>query len=98
MRISVYVPFLVTVVLAALAPRLARRLAPRPAAWALACAALVTAIGWLGSLALLAFTALAQIPEVAEEGHWSVSALRAEDPVSPRRRGGRARWPWRRPA
>jgi Zn-dependent protease with chaperone function len=80
-RISVYVPFLVTVLLAALAPRPARRLAPRPAAWALACTALVTAIGWLGSLALLAFTAFAQIPEVAEEGRWSVSALRAEDPV-----------------
>jgi hypothetical protein len=41
----------------------------------------VTATGLLGSLALLAFTALAQIPEVAAEGQWSVSALRAEDPV-----------------
>jgi len=80
--ISVYVPLLVTVVLAVLAPRTARRLAPQPAAWSLVCAALVTATGWLGSLALLAFTGLAQIPEVAQEGHWSVSALRAEDPVS----------------
>ncbi|MFF0009969.1 M56 family metallopeptidase [Streptomyces sp. NPDC005374] len=82
MRISVYVPLLVTVVLAVLAPRAARRPAPRPAAWFLACAALVTAAGWLGSLTLLAFTGFAQIPEVAEEGHWSVAALRAEDPVS----------------
>lgn len=81
MRISVYLPLLVTVVLAAFAPRSARRLAPRPAAWALACVALVTVVGGLGSLALLAFTGLAQIPEVAEEGRWSVSALRAEDPV-----------------
>jgi Zn-dependent protease with chaperone function len=80
--VSVYVPLLVTVVLAVLAPRAARRLPPRPAARSLACAALVTATGWLGSLALLAFTGLAQIPEVAREGHWSVSALRAEDPVS----------------
>jgi peptidase M48-like protein len=79
--ISVYVPLLVTVLLTALAPRPARRLAPRPAAWALACSALVAAVGWMGSLALLAFTGLAQIPEVAEEGRWSVSALRAEDPV-----------------
>jgi Zn-dependent protease with chaperone function len=79
--ISVYVPFAVTAVLTLLAPRLARRLTPRPAAWALACAALVTAIGWTGSLALLAFTGIAQIPEVAAEGHWSVTALRAEDPV-----------------
>ncbi|MFF4508159.1 M56 family metallopeptidase [Streptomyces sp. NPDC001401] len=81
MRISVYVPLLVTVVLAVLVPRPARRLAPRPAAWALACAALVTALGWLGSLALLAFAGFAQIPEVAEEGRWSASALRADDPV-----------------
>ncbi|GAA1233557.1 M56 family metallopeptidase [Streptomyces aureus] len=82
MTISVYIPLLVTVVLAVLAPRAARRPAPRHAAWSLACAALVTAAGWLGSLALLAFTGFAQIPEVAEEGHWSVTALRAEDPVS----------------
>lgn len=81
MLISVYVPFLVTAALTLLAPRPARRLAPRPAAWALACAALVTAAGWMGSLALLAFTGFAQIPQVAAEGRWSVSALRAEDPV-----------------
>ncbi|MFI6054566.1 M56 family metallopeptidase [Streptomyces violascens] len=81
MLISVYVPFVITTVLTVLAPRLARRLTPRPAAWALACAALVTAVGWTGSLALLAFTGIAQIPQVAAEGHWSVAALRAEDPV-----------------
>ncbi|QFZ77760.1 M48 family metalloprotease [Streptomyces fagopyri] len=81
MRISVYVPFLVSALLTLPAPRLARRLAPRPAAWALACVALVTAAGWTGSLALLAFTGVAQIPQVAAEGHWSVRALRAEDPV-----------------
>lgn len=79
--ISVYVPFAVTAVLAVIAPRLAQVLPPRRAAWALACAALVTAIGWAGALALLAFTGVAQIPEIAEEGRWSVAALRAEDPV-----------------
>jgi Zn-dependent protease with chaperone function len=79
--ISVYVPLVVTAVLTVLAPRLARRLAPRFAAWALACTALVTTIGWTGSLALLAFTGIAQIPQVAAEGRWSVPALRAEDPV-----------------
>ncbi|KUN09317.1 peptidase M48 Ste24p [Streptomyces yokosukanensis] len=81
MLVSVYVPFAVTAVLAVLGPRLARRLPPRPAAWALACAALVTAVGWAGALALLAFTGLAQVPLVAAEGRWSVAALRAEDPV-----------------
>ncbi|MER6976773.1 M56 family metallopeptidase, partial [Streptomyces carpinensis] len=79
--ISVYVPFVVTATLTVLAPRMVRRLPPRPAAWALACAALVTAVGWTGSLALLAFTGVAQIPQIAEEGRWSVAALRAEDPV-----------------
>jgi Zn-dependent protease with chaperone function len=82
MRIGVYVPLLVSAVLAILAPRAARRPAPRPAAWSLAFAALVAATGWLGSLALLAFTAVAQIPEVAEEGHWSAAVLRTQDPVS----------------
>src|SRR5690242_19303639 len=48
---------------------------------ALACAALVTAAGWAGALALLAFTGIAQIPQVAAEGRWSVTALRAQDPV-----------------
>ncbi|MFG2633349.1 M56 family metallopeptidase [Streptomyces sp. NPDC048362] len=81
MLISVYIPFLVTATLAVLAPPVAHRLPPRPAALALACAALVTAAGWAGSLALLAFTEVAQIPEVAEEGRWSVSALRSHDPV-----------------
>ncbi|OIK00742.1 peptidase M48 Ste24p [Streptomyces sp. MUSC 14] len=81
MLISVYVPLVVTVVLSVLAPRPARRLAPRPAAWALACTALVTTVGWTGSLALLAFTGIAQIPEVAAEGRWSVPVLRAENPV-----------------
>ncbi|MFG3292180.1 M56 family metallopeptidase [Streptomyces sp. NPDC048179] len=81
MRISVYVPLLVSVALAVFAPGMARRLPPRPAAWALACAALVTAVGWTGSLALLAFSGVALIPEVAEEGRWSVTALRAQDPV-----------------
>ncbi|MGW5653777.1 M56 family metallopeptidase [Streptomyces humi] len=81
MLISVYIPFLVTAALAVLAPPVAHRLPPRPAALALACAALVTAAGWAGSLALLAFTGVAQIPEIAEEGRWSVSALRSQDPV-----------------
>jgi hypothetical protein len=81
MRIDVYVPFVITALLAAGVPRLAPRLIPRHAAWALTCVALVTAVGWLGSLSLLAFTALAQIPEVAQEGRWSALRLRAEDPV-----------------
>lgn len=81
MRISVYVPLAVSAVLAVLAPRLAHRLPPRRAAWALACAALVTTAGWLGALALLAFTALARIPEIAQRGAWSAAVLSAAEPV-----------------
>ncbi|MFG2944489.1 M56 family metallopeptidase [Streptomyces adustus] len=81
MLISVYIPFLITAALAVLAPPAVHRLPPRPAALALACAALVTAAGWTGSLALLAFTGVAQIPEIAEKGRWSVSALHSQDPV-----------------
>ncbi|MGW2822485.1 M48 family metalloprotease [Streptomyces sp. NPDC001443] len=81
MSISVYVPLVVTAVLSVLAPRVARPLAPRTAVRALACAALVATVGWTGSMVLLAFTAVARIPEVAAEGHWSVPALRTEDPV-----------------
>ena len=81
MLVSVYVPFVVTALLAVLGPRYSRRLPPRSAAWALACAALVTAVGWVGVLALLAFTGVAQVPQIAAEGRWSVAALRAEDPV-----------------
>ncbi|MET7571123.1 M56 family metallopeptidase [Streptomyces sp. NPDC005492] len=81
MLISVYVPLLITMVIAVFAPRAAALLAPRPAAWSLASAALVASLGWLGSLALLAFAGLVQIPEVAEEGRWSVAAVRASDPV-----------------
>ena len=80
MLISVYVPLLITIVIAVSAPRAAPLLAPRPAAWSLASAALVASLGWLGSLALLAFAGLVQIPEVAEEGQWSVAAVRASDP------------------
>ncbi|MDX3075865.1 M48 family metalloprotease [Streptomyces sp. MI02-7b] len=81
MRVSVYVPFVVSALLALLAPWAAPRLPPRPAAWALTCAALVTAGGWAGALALLAFTGVGQIPEVAEQGPWSVTVLQAENPV-----------------
>ena len=81
MLISVYVPLLITVVIAVFAPRATSLLAPRPAAWSLASAALVASLGWLGSLGLLAFAGLVQIPEVAQEGQWSVAAVRASDPV-----------------
>ncbi|QMU74024.1 M48 family metalloprotease [Streptacidiphilus sp. P02-A3a] len=82
MRVLVYVPLVVCALLALVAPRLARWLPPRPAAWWLTCAALVAAGGWAGSLALLAFTGFGQIPAVAELGSWSAGVLRATAPVA----------------
>lgn len=82
MRVSVYIPLVVAALLALVGPVLARRLPPRTATAALTGAALVAAAGWLGALALLASTALGQIPQVAFLGAWSVRDLRAQDPVT----------------
>ncbi|MDH6711352.1 Zn-dependent protease with chaperone function [Kitasatospora sp. MAA19] len=81
MHITVYIPLLIAALAPAVVARAARRLPPRPAAWALLCTAAVATAGWLGSLALLAFATLVQIPGIAREGHWSPQLLRAADPV-----------------
>ncbi|MER6411205.1 M56 family metallopeptidase [Streptomyces humidus] len=77
-----YLPLLVSAVLALTAPWAARRLPPRVAVWAMTCAAVVAAGTWVTELAILAFTAVGQVPLVAEQGPWSVRVLAAEDPVS----------------
>lgn len=82
MRISIYIPFLISAVLALAVPRAAPRLPPRLAAWALTCAALVMSVAWVAALVLLGVNGAGQIPEVAERGPWSAQALQAEDPVS----------------
>lgn len=63
--IGASIPLLVALLLAVLGHRGTGAAARGRVLWP--CAALVTAIGRLGSLALLAFTGFAQIPEVAEE-------------------------------
>ncbi|MFD8705461.1 hypothetical protein ACFV1W_23085 [Kitasatospora sp. NPDC059648] len=82
MSVDVYVPLLTSVLLAALGPRLSRRLSPKVAAWALLSGAVVSAVCWAGSLALLASTGIGQIRLVATIGQWSRRALRAQAPVS----------------
>ncbi|MDH6145316.1 Zn-dependent protease with chaperone function [Kitasatospora sp. GP30] len=79
---SFLAPLIVSGTLALAAPRLATRLAPRPAAWALATAGASAATTWLGALALLAFTGFGQIRAVADRGLWSVWYLRSQEPVS----------------
>ncbi|WP_042406242.1 M56 family metallopeptidase [Streptacidiphilus carbonis] len=81
MRISVYVPFAVSTLLAFLAPRMVRRLPPRAGSWVLITAAVVAVAGWAGALALLAFIGFGQIPLVAFLGQWSTGVLHAADPL-----------------
>ncbi|MET8952671.1 M56 family metallopeptidase [Streptomyces sp. NPDC004393] len=80
--VPMYLPLLVSAVLALVAPWVGRRMPPRVGAWAMVCAAVVAAGTWVTELAILAFTAVGQVPLVAEQGPWSVSVLAAEDPVS----------------
>jgi len=80
-RIIVYVPFAATLIVALLATAVSRGLPPRIATWWLAVAGVGAAAASSAALALLAFTAVGQLAPVAAEGHWSVPALRARDPV-----------------
>jgi Zn-dependent protease with chaperone function len=69
------------VLLSLVAPLLARQMPPATAAIVLTGAA-AAAIGGAGyALGTMAFTWIAQIPEVAEEGDWSPLLLRHENPV-----------------
>jgi Zn-dependent protease with chaperone function len=66
---------------AAAGPGLGRRLPPAAATRLLVLAAVVVAASTLLVGGLLAFTWLAQLPEVVELGPWSVAMLRAGTPV-----------------
>lgn len=81
MRIVVYLPFVVSVLLAIAGPRLARRMPPRTGTRLLLAAALGCAVAvWL-TLVLLAWTLVARLPLVAAVGAWSGDHLRHDDPV-----------------
>ncbi|MEU6173722.1 M56 family metallopeptidase [Streptantibioticus parmotrematis] len=80
--LPMYLPLLVSTVLALVAPWAGRRMPPRTGAWAMAGAAVVAAGTWVTQLAILAFTAVSRFPLVAAHGRWSVGVLAAEDPVS----------------
>jgi Zn-dependent protease with chaperone function len=80
-RIVIYVPFAAALMVTLLATVVSRRLPPRIATWWLAVAGVAAAASSSAALALLAFTAVGQLAPVAAEGHWSVPALRAHDPV-----------------
>jgi hypothetical protein len=68
-------------VMALVAPSLARQLPPATATVLLVGSALVTVAGTGYVLGALAFTWLAQFPEVAEQGNWSPLVLRSTNSV-----------------
>ncbi|MEV5878492.1 M56 family metallopeptidase [Streptomyces sp. NPDC052101] len=80
--VPMYLPLLVSAAQALVAPWAGRRMPPRAGTWAMVCAAVVAAGTWVTELAILAFTAVGQVPLVAAQGSWSVSVLAAEDPVN----------------
>ncbi|MCX4547698.1 M48 family metalloprotease [Streptomyces sp. NBC_01387] len=81
MWISLCVALSAGVVLTLSAPRTARRLPPRAAAWMLTSAAVIAAGAWVAVLAMLGVTFIGQIPQVAAEGRWSPRVLAADNPL-----------------
>lgn len=82
MRAWAYLPLLACVLFGALAPRAASRLPPATASRLLAAGALIAAATCATVLALLAFTAVGQVPQIAGLGHWSRRTLHQASPVS----------------
>jgi hypothetical protein len=81
-HLAVYLPFVFSGGFGLSAPLLARRLPPATATWLLGCGALLAAGGTVAALALLGFTYIGQNQLLADQGHWSDSALRRDDPVA----------------
>lgn len=83
MRIAVYLPLLLAVILAAMSPLAARRLPPAAATRTLTVAALITAAASTWSLALIAASALGWLPALPREAHISFDAWQDADPIPP---------------
>jgi Zn-dependent protease with chaperone function len=83
MRIIVYTPFLVSMLLGLAIPHFGRRLPPATATRLLVGAGAAVAASSAFALACLAWTYLGQLPFIAALGDWSVGLLKAHDPVSP---------------
>jgi hypothetical protein len=81
MRVIVYLPFVVSALLAIAGPRLAHRMPPKTGTRLLLTAALGCAVTMLLTLGLLAWTLIARLPLVAAVGAWSGDHLHHHDPV-----------------
>jgi Zn-dependent protease with chaperone function len=80
-RIAVYVPLVVSLLLGVAAPALARRLPPATATRLLTACGAAAALATATALGLLALPLVAQLPPVAAVGHWSPGRLAAQSPV-----------------
>jgi hypothetical protein len=79
--VTVYVPLVLAIVVAAVLPSVTRLLPPRTAVQVLTAGSVIAAAGWVLALGILVFTALGRVPAVANEGHWSATVWRQDDPV-----------------
>jgi Zn-dependent protease with chaperone function len=80
-RVEVYLPLLISAVLDRLAPWLARHLPPASASRLLAVAGVLCGASTVLELALLAWSSVVEIPQVAALGHWSIPLWERDDPV-----------------
>jgi Peptidase family M48 len=81
MHYSVYAGLAFAALFGLVSPLVARRVSPSGGSWLLTIGGLVAALSAAVSLAVLAMTVIGQDPAVADEGHWSINALRHADPV-----------------
>jgi hypothetical protein len=78
-HLAVYLPFLVPLVAALAAPRLARRLDPRLATWLLTGSAVTLAAATATALSSLVLAGLVQLPLIAQIGRLSLRILQQQD-------------------
>jgi hypothetical protein len=81
MNISIYLALAAAIVLSRAAEPVARRLAPKAAAWVLAASAVAAGIIWAVGLGCLAVATLGRLGSFDRLGHWSPAVLRAQAPV-----------------
>lgn len=81
--VTIIVPLAVAAWFGLVGPIMARRLPPRHATWLLSVGGVAAALSALAVLGLLGFVLLAQVPDVASKGHWSMTTLRQHAPVEP---------------
>ena len=81
MSVAVVVTLAVSLLFAATAPTLGRRMPPAPATRVLVVGSLAVTASGIFVLAVVAFTWVGQLPDIAALGPWSTVALRRADPI-----------------